>query len=162
MSVYTLNVNDAGVLNGYTKRCRYLCLQVGDLATEWPGGSMQATQSGALRVEDYDRTSRGDSGDVWTRTRELARFRGRFVWSIFVASLSIYFGLLVVMLSMRDLMSVRLHGDVNLGLAAVCAQLLVTVATFWAYCAWASTHFDGRARELSDAASLAENSWETQ
>ena len=66
------------------------------------------------------------------------------------------------MLSMRDLMSVRLHGDVNLGLVAVCAQLLVTIATFWAYCAWASAHFDGRARELSDAASLAEKSWETQ
>nr|WP_244109407.1 DUF485 domain-containing protein [Burkholderia anthina] len=99
--------------------------------------------------------STDESGDVIARTWELARSRNRFIWPLLVASLAIYFGLLVLVLSSPDAMSRPLYGEVNIGLAAVCAQLFVTVVSFWAYCTWAASRFDDRASTLRSHAQQA-------
>jgi uncharacterized membrane protein (DUF485 family) len=88
------------------------------------------------------------SMDIVAKTWALAKTRNRFIWPLLTATLAIYFGLLILVLSSPDAMSQSLYGVVNLGLAAVCAQLLVTVVAFWAYCTWAVARFDASAKSL--------------
>ena len=52
-------------------------------------------------------------------------------------------------------MATAIVGELNLGLLAVCTQLALTVATFWAYCAWAARRYDGKAAALLTAAQSA-------
>jgi len=117
---------------------------------------MHPTEFGNL---EFDRLrsmkSTEESGDVIARTWELARARNRFIWPLLVASLAIYFGLLILVLSSPDVMSQSLYGEVSIGLAVVCAQLLVTVVAFWAYCTWAASRFDARANALRSHAQQA-------
>ena len=110
---------------------------------------MHPTELGNLEFERLKSTdSMAESGDVIAKTWDLAKMRNRFVWPLLVISLAIYFGLLVLVLSSPDAMSQSLYGELNIGLAAVCAQLLVTVVAFWAYCTWAAAKFDARADSL--------------
>jgi uncharacterized membrane protein (DUF485 family) len=82
------------------------------------------------------------------QTQRLSRFRNRFVWSLLYASLGIYFGLLIAVLEFPRVMSVPVYGELNLGLLAVVVQFALTIATFWAYCAWAERAYDPKASEL--------------
>jgi uncharacterized membrane protein (DUF485 family) len=117
---------------------------------------MHPTEFGNL---EFDRLqsmkSTEESGDVIARTWELAGTRNRFIWPLLIASLAIYFGLLILVLSSPGAMSQPLYGEVNIGLVAVCAQLLVTVVAFWAYCTWAAARFDARANALRSHAQRA-------
>jgi len=110
---------------------------------------MHPTEFGNL---EFDRLESAEgvegSTELVAKTWELAKTRNRFVWPLLTASLAIYFGLLVLVLSSPDAMSQSLYGEVNVGLAAVGAQLLVTVVAFWAYCTWAAAKFDARAASL--------------
>ena len=110
---------------------------------------MHPTEFGNLefdRLESADGAE--DSTELVAKTWELATTRNRFVWPLLAGALAIYFGLLIVVLSSPDAMSQSLYGDLNVGLAAVGAQLLVTVVAFWAYCTWAAAKFDARAASL--------------
>lgn len=110
---------------------------------------MHPTEFGNLEFERLESTwSTEVPGDIVARTWDLAKTRNRFVWPLLVISLAIYFGLLILVLSSPDAMSQSLYGEVNIGLAAVCVQLLVTVVAFWAYCTWAAVRFDVRADSL--------------
>lgn len=102
-----------------------------------------------------ERSAGGISKDVLADTVVLARFRNRYVWSLLLTSLLIYFGILIAVLSDPDSMSKAVYGDINIGVMAICAQYVVIVATFWAYCTWTASRFDSRARGLFDAASKA-------
>ncbi|ACD16779.1 DUF485 domain-containing protein [Paraburkholderia phytofirmans] len=82
------------------------------------------------------------------KTRALAKFRNRFVWSLLYTSLGIYFGLLIAVLEFPGAMSLSVYGELNLGLLAVVVQFALTIATFWAYCAWAERVYDPKAAEL--------------
>jgi uncharacterized membrane protein (DUF485 family) len=82
------------------------------------------------------------------QTRGLSKFRNRFVWSLLYVSLGIYFGLLIAVLEFPRVMSVAVYGELNLGLLAVVVQFALTIATFWAYCAWAERAYDPKAAEL--------------
>lgn len=95
------------------------------------------------------------SHDVWSQTKTLTRLRGTFVWTLVATSLSMCFGLLICIVQMPDVLSMRLYGDLTVGLVVLCAQLILTVGTFWAYCAWTAALFDERAHRLFDAASNA-------
>ena len=55
-----------------------------------------------------------------------------------------------------------LYGDLTVGLVVLCAQLILTVATFLAYCAWTAALFDDRAHRLFEAASNAAMTREKQ
>ncbi|SAL22605.1 hypothetical protein AWB68_00916 [Caballeronia choica] len=91
---------------------------------------------------------RSSSLSLIEKTQALSRFRNRFVWSLLYASLGIYFGLLVAVLACPGVMSLRVYGELNLGLLAVVAQFALTIVTFWAYCAWAERAYDPKAAEL--------------
>ena len=91
-------------------------------------------------------------GDIVAKTWELAKARNRFVWPLLAASLSIYFGLLILVISLPDAMGQSLYGELNIGLAVVIAQVLVAVVAFWAYCTWAAASFDSRATSLRSLA----------
>jgi uncharacterized membrane protein (DUF485 family) len=82
------------------------------------------------------------------KTRALAKFRNRFVWSLLYTSLGIYFGLLIAVLEFPGAMSLSVYGELNLGLLAVVVQFALTIATFWGYCAWAERVYDPKASEL--------------
>jgi uncharacterized membrane protein (DUF485 family) len=82
------------------------------------------------------------------KTRALAKFRNRFVWSLLYTSLGIYFGLLIAVLEFPGAMSLSVYGELNLGLLAVVVQFALTIATFWGYCAWAERVYDPKAAEL--------------
>ncbi|CAB3724367.1 hypothetical protein R8871_05159 [Paraburkholderia graminis C4D1M] len=110
---------------------------------------MHPTEFGNL---EFDRLESAggveESTELVAKTWELAKTRNRFVWPLLVGALAIYFGLLILVLSSPAAMSQSLYGEINIGLAAVAAQLLVTVAAFWAYCTWAAAKFDARAASL--------------
>ncbi|MGF6507732.1 DUF485 domain-containing protein [Paraburkholderia sp. 32] len=114
---------------------------------------MHPTELGNL---EFDRLESAggveESADIVAKTWQLAKARNRFVWPLLAGSLAIYFGLLILVLSSPDAMSQSLYGEVNIGLAAVCVQLLVAVVAFWAYCTWAAAKFDARAASLRLAA----------
>jgi uncharacterized membrane protein (DUF485 family) len=82
------------------------------------------------------------------KTRGLSRFRNRFVWSLLYASLGIYFALLIAVLEFPGVMSLRVYGELNLGLLAIVVQFALTIATFRGYCAWAERAYDPKASEL--------------
>jgi uncharacterized membrane protein (DUF485 family) len=82
------------------------------------------------------------------KTQALSRFRNRFVWSLLYISLSIYFGLLIAVLEFPGVMSSSVYGELNLGLLVIILQFALTIATFWAYCAWAERAYDPKASEL--------------
>ena len=114
---------------------------------------MHPTEFGNL---EFDRLNEAreqpDPVDIMARTWELAKTRNRFVWPLLVSSLAIYFGLLILVLAAPDAMGQSIYGDINLGLLAVCAQMLVTIVTFWSYCVWAAARFDARAEVLRSSA----------
>ena len=67
---------------------------------------MHPTELGNLEFERLKSTdSMAESGDVIAKTWDLAKTRNRFVWPLLVISLAIYFGLLVLVLSSPDAMS---------------------------------------------------------
>ena len=110
---------------------------------------MHPTEFGNVELDRLEAAETADeSTEIVVKTWELAKARNRFVWPLLASSLAIYFGLLIIVLSSPDAMSQSLYGEVNVGLAAVGAQLLVTVAAFWAYCTWAAAKFDARATSL--------------
>ena len=114
---------------------------------------MHPTEFGNLELIRLSTTrSKTESDDVIRQTWELAKSRNRFVWPLLVASLSIYFGLLVIVLSSPMAMSQSVYGEINVGLLAVCIQVVVTIVTFWAYCVWAAARFDGQAEVLHNSA----------
>lgn len=110
---------------------------------------MHPTEFGNLEFDRLESEEGAkESTELVARTWELATTRNRFVWPLLTGALAIYFGLLTVVLSSPDAMSQSLYGEINVGLAAVAAQLLVTVLAFWAYCTWAAARFDARAASL--------------
>lgn len=86
------------------------------------------------------------------QARSLARLRSNFVWALLSSTLAIYFFLLVIVLWWPSIVSRSVFGSFNLGLMAVCVQLAVSVAGFWAYCSWAKVKFDPAAESLRVAA----------
>lgn len=100
---------------------------------------------------------RSSSLSVVEKTQELSRFRNRFVWSLLYGSLGIYFGLLIAVLEFPGVMSLRVYGELNLGLLAIVAQFALTISTFWGYCAWAARAYDPKASELLRNASAHSN-----
>ena len=89
-------------------------------------------------------------------TRSLARLRSNFVWALLSSTLAVYFCLLIVVLWWPDIVSRPVLGSFNWGLVAICVQLSVSVAGFWAYCTWAKVMFDPAAESLRAVASSME------
>lgn len=77
--------------------------------------------------------------------------RKRFVGTLTVLSLGLYFGLLVSVLYLPDVMGAQAIGSITCGVLVVFAQLVVAGATFWVYCLWAN-RYDDLAKHLADAA----------
>ncbi|WP_051749015.1 DUF485 domain-containing protein [Nevskia soli] len=77
--------------------------------------------------------------------------RKRFVGALTGVSLALYFGLLISVLYLPELMSSQAIGSVSFGILVVVAQLVVAGTTFWVYCWWAN-RFDHIAKHLADAA----------
>lgn len=114
---------------------------------------MHPTEFGNLEFERLDAArALPEPEDIIARTWDLARTRNRFVWPLLASSFAIYFGLLVLILAAPGAMGQSLYGDINLGLLVVCAQVLVTIITFWSYCVWAAARFDAQAESLRSSA----------
>ncbi|MFB9125134.1 DUF485 domain-containing protein [Paraburkholderia dipogonis] len=114
---------------------------------------MQSMESINAEFERQNVTKVRSSGlSLEEKTRALAKFRNRFVWSLLYASLGIYFGLLIAVLEFPGAMSLSVYGELNLGLLAVVVQFALTIATFWGYCAWAERVYDPKAAELLHSA----------
>lgn len=108
-----------------------------------------------LRSEDAT-ASGASSRTLDEQTRSLASRRSKFVWALLSATLAIYFCLLVIVLWWPGIVSRSVSGSFNWGLMAVCVQLAVSVAGFWAYCSWAKLKFDPAAESLRAAAEAME------
>ncbi|PRX95801.1 DUF485 domain-containing protein [Paraburkholderia sp. BL25I1N1] len=114
---------------------------------------MQSMESINAEFERQNVTKARSSGlSLVEKTRALAKFRNRFVWSLLYISLGIYFGLLIAVLEFPGAMSVSVYGELNLGLLAVVVQFALTIATFWGYCAWAERVYDPKAADLLKSA----------
>lgn len=90
-----------------------------------------------------------------TLTSQLATRRNRFVWPLLFVSLSVYFALLISVLYLPSLMAITFYDDINIGLLAIFLQVVLAIATFWFYCAWAARIYDPAAAVLMRAAQSA-------
>ena len=77
--------------------------------------------------------------------------RKRFVGALTTLSFGLYFGLLVSVLYLPELMGSQAIGSISFGIVVVAAQLVVVGSTFWFYCWWAN-RYDHLAKHLADAA----------